>query len=174
VADYNRPVATESDFDLILAALEQRRVRYLVVGGVAVVLHGCPRFTADLDLVVALDRPNVVAAMEALSSLGYRPRAPVPGLDLADAEKRRAWVRDKGLTVFGLWSPAHPATEVDLFVEEPFPFDEAYARSVRVALGPADVSVASVADLIDLKRKAGRPKDEEDIRRLEEMLELDA
>ncbi len=165
-------MATESDFDLILAALERRKVRYLVVGGVAVVLHGCPRFTADLDLVVALDSPNVVAAMEALASLGYRPRAPVSGLDFADAEKRREWVQDKDLVVFGLWSPDHPATEVDIFVEEPFPFDEARARCVRAALGSIEVPIASVADLIALKRKAGRPKDEEDIRRLEEIVGL--
>jgi hypothetical protein len=162
--------ASESDFDIVLDALEKRSVRYLVVGGVAVVLHGYARFTADLDLVLALDPPNIIAAMEALTSLGYRPRAPVPFLDFADPGKRREWIREKGLTVLGLWSPEHPATEVDVFVEEPFAIDEALARATRAQLGANTIVVASIADLIDLKGKAGRPKDLEDIKKLQEIL----
>jgi len=162
--------AAESDFDIVLGALEERRVRYLVVGGVAVVLHGYARFTADLDLVIALDPPNVTAAMEALASLGYRPRAPVAALDFADPDKRREWIRDKGLTVLGLWSPKYPATEVDVFVEEPFAVDEALARATRAQLGATTIVVASIADLIELKRKAGRPKDLDDIEKLQEIL----
>jgi hypothetical protein len=158
--------ATESDFDLVFAALAKRNVRYLVVGGVAVVLHGVPRFTADVDIVLALDTANVLAALDALAELAYRPRAPVPLLHFSDASLRRGWIEEKGLTVFGLWSPDHPATEIDLFIEEPFPFDEALARATRVALGGTNVTVASIADLIDMKRRADRPKDREDIERL--------
>jgi len=160
----------ESDFDIVLAALEKRNVRYLVVGGVAVVLHGYVRFTADLDLVLALDPPNIIAAMEAVTSLGYRPRAPVAALDFADPGKRREWIREKGLTVLGLWSPEHPATEVDVFVEEPFSIDEALARATRAQLGTNTITVASIPDLIELKRKAARPKDLEDIEKLQEIL----
>jgi hypothetical protein len=158
--------ATESDFDLIFAALTKREVRYLVVGGVAVVLHGVPRFTADIDLVLALDAKNVLAALDALAELAYLPRVPVPLRDFADPALRREWSKDKGLTVLGLWSPDHPATEIDLFIEEPFPFDEAFARAVRVDLGTDHVTVASIADLIELKRRADRPKDREDVERL--------
>ena len=158
--------ATENDFDLVFAALAKRKVRYLVVGGVAVVLHGVPRFTADIDLVLALDRANVLAALDALAALAYRPRAPVPLLDFADPSLRRDWIEEKGLTVFSLWSPDHPATQIDLFVEEPFSFEEVFARATRVDLGANHVTVASVADLIELKRRADRPKDREDIERL--------
>jgi hypothetical protein len=161
---------SSNDFDLIFAELERHAVRYLVVGGVAVVLHGHARFTADLDLVIALDPANVRAAMAALSRLDYRPRAPVSAEQFADPDIREQWVREKGLTVFSLWSPAHPATEVDIFVEEPFPFDEAFARAARADLGEIHVAVASIADLIRLKRAAGRPKDEEDIRVLEALI----
>jgi len=160
----------ESDFELIFSTLGEHAVRYLVVGDVAVVLHGHPRFTADLDLVVALDRPNATAAIHALAALGYRPRAPVPALDFTDPEKREAWLREKQLTVLGLWSPDYPATEIDLFVEEPFPFDLAYERRTRAAIGANSISVASIQDLIALKTKAGRPKDLEDIRALQGIL----
>ena len=156
-----------SDFDLIFKALQDARVRYLVVGGVAVVLHGHLRFTADLDMVLALEPANVRAAMSALAGLGYRPRAPVSAEEFSDPEKRRQWVLEKGLTVFSLWSPEHPASEVDLFVEEPFPFDEAFARATRVTLGEVEVVVASIPDLVALKRAAGRSKDADDIAALQ-------
>jgi hypothetical protein len=160
-------VGDQSDFDVIFEALAN--VRYLVVGGVAVVLHGIPRFTADLDLVVALEPPNALAAMTALVALGYQPRAPVQAIQFADPATRRSWIDDKGLVVFSLWSPTHPATEIDVFVEEPFPFDEAYGRAVRADLGSCVVTIASVDDLIELKRRVGRPKDLADIAALEKL-----
>ena len=156
-----------SDFEVIFEALNEAQVRYLVVGGVAVVLHGHPRFTADLDLVVQLEPANAVRAIAALTALGYRPRAPVAAAAFADPDQRRSWVEDKGAVVFTLWSAERPATEVDLFVTEPFAFDEADARAVRADLGSVTVPVASIADVIALKRLAGRPKDLEDIAALE-------
>jgi hypothetical protein len=47
---------------------------------------------------------------------------PVPPEDLADPERRREWARTTDMTMFSLASPDHPATEIDLFIEEPFPF----------------------------------------------------
>jgi len=156
-----------SSLETIFEALERANVRYLVVGGVAVVLHGHPRFTADLDLVLALDADNLRAALDAFEPLGYAPRAPVPAEDLADPAQREDWVRNKGMTVFSLVSPAHPATEVDLFVEEPFPFEEAHARALQIDLGDVRVWVASLDDLVAMKRRAGRFQDLEDVRNLE-------
>jgi Nucleotidyl transferase AbiEii toxin, Type IV TA system len=158
-----------NDFEAVFAALQGAGVRYLVVGGVAVVFHGYPRFTADLDLVVALDRENVLALVDALATLGYRPRAPVPAAALADAETRHSWIQDKHLTVFSFWSPGHPATEIDVFVAEPF-LEPALARALRVQLGEVTVPVASIPDLIFLKRQSARPKDLDDIQALQAML----
>jgi hypothetical protein len=153
--------------ETIFIALQRAEVRYLVVGGVAVVLHGHPRFTADLDLVLALDATNVRAALAALSELGYTPRAPVLAEDLADPRKRADWIRNKGMIVFSLASPAHATTEVDLFVDEPFPFEAAYRRATWAELGDVRVAVASIPDLVEMKRRAGRPQDLEDVRQLE-------
>jgi hypothetical protein len=156
-----------SDLERIFAALEASSVRYLVVGGVAVVLHGHLRFTADLDLMLALDEPNVLAALAALERLGYRPRAPVPLRAFADPSQREDWARTKGMTVFSLWSPDLPGTEVDLFVSEPIRFEDAWLRRVRADLGGALVNVAALRDLTEMKRRAGRPQDLEDVRALE-------
>lgn len=154
------------DIEQVLEALGQAEVRYLVVGGVAVVLHGHLRATADLDLVVQLEEGNLLRALAALESLGYRPRAPVAVQAFADPQLRASWIRDKGLTVFSLWSDRFPQLEIDLFASEPFPFEEAYARAVRVPLGGQVATVASLGDLIAVKRAAGRPQDLRDVESL--------
>ena len=152
----------------IIDGLNQAKVRYLVVGGLAVVAHGYVRFTADIDLVLDFDENNLKRATEALSALGYRPRAPVPLEQFADNASRRAWIEQKGLTVFSLWSPGHPMTELDLFTEKPFTdFDRALKDALRKEVAPGVVaSFASLQDMVELKRQAGRPRDLEDIQKL--------
>ena len=152
----------------IFKSLDDAEVRYLVVGGVAVVLHGYPRFTADLDLVLELTQANASAAIAALQTLGYRPRAPVRAKDFANDDIRATWREEKGLTVFSLWSPNHPATEVDLFVEEPFDFSEAWSRRLDALLEDGTtVHVVGIDDLRALKQRVGRPKDLDDITQLD-------
>lgn len=154
------------DIERVLGALNSAGVRYLVVGGVAVVLHGHLRTTADLDLVVQLERDNVLKAVRALADLGYRPRAPVAAEAFADEAVRESWVRDKGLTVFSFWSSRALTLEVDLFVREPFGFADVYSRALKVPLENTFVWVISLLDLIALKSQARRPQDLEDIEAL--------
>ena len=134
--------------ETIVRELNAAEVQYLIVGGLAVVAHGYVRFTADVDVVLDLDSGNVIRAIGAFDRLGYRPRAPVALEEFADSEKRAQWVREKGLTVFSLYSPVHPATEVDVFVEAPFDFDVAYRRAGRVEV--ADGVAATFVGLEDL------------------------
>jgi hypothetical protein len=162
----------ENELLAILTGLAAEKVRFLVVGGVAVVLHGHPRFTADLDLVLDLDRENATKALQVLAAQGFRPRPPLALASFADPDVRRSWIEEKGLTVFSLWSPAAPGTEVDLFVEEPFDFALAYARADFVVLGGASVPVLSIPDLVALKRRVARPKDISDAEALEEIARM--
>ena len=156
-----------STIEIIIKTLNHRRIRYLIAGGLAVVAHGYVRFTADLDLILDLEYENLRAAMMVFGSLGYRPRAPVELEDFVHLENRNIWAREKGMTVFSLWSPDHPATEIDLFVEEPIPFEEAYKRSMLVDVAEGiEATVIGLDDLITLKRRAGRTKDIDDIEKL--------
>lgn len=154
-------------FEEIFASLEREGARYVVVGGFAVVMHGHARLTADIDLIIDLEQREARKAMAALTACGLRPRAPVPADDFADADKRRDWIEQKGMTVFSLWDPSNPLREVDVFVSHPVPFDELMARSVQMttASGTA-VRVASIDDLIVLKQLAGRERDLQDIEAL--------
>lgn len=158
---------TSSSLQSIFSALNASGVRYVIGGGLAVVAHGYLRFTADVDLMLSLDTDNLGRAIMVLKSLGYQPRAPVSIEALLDETQREQWIREKNLTVFSLNSPQHPATEVDIFLVLPIPFDQAYARSEERELLPGILArFCSVADLIAMKTKAGRPQDLEDIRQL--------
>ncbi|NOZ93432.1 MAG: hypothetical protein GXP47_01670 [Acidobacteria bacterium] len=153
-------------FERVFRALDRAGVRYLVVGGVAVVLHGYLRTTADLDLVIGLEPENVARAVGALEQAGFRPRAPVPLRSFADPVIRRSWIETKHLQVFSLWHEELPGFEVDLFVEEPFDFDVAWRRRVEVPLHDTTAAVVCLEDLLSLKRSAGRARDLEDVKAL--------
>lgn len=151
------------DIEAILAALNEEGARYLVVGGLAVVLHGHLRTTMDMDLVVHLEPENLARALHALERLGYQPVAPVALLDFADPATRARWIRDKNMIVFSLWQRDRPVFKVDLFVSEPFDFEAVYGRAVLVDLGSTEATVVALEDLIALKREAGRPQDLADL-----------
>jgi predicted nucleotidyltransferase len=156
--------------ELIVQELNRNKVQYLIAGGLAVVAHGYVRFTADVDLLLAMDSENLTIAMSALQGLNYRPRAPVDFKQFINPAHRKQWIEDKGLTVFSLFSPDHPATEIDLFVDPPLVFADAYSRAVHMEVSPGiKATFCSLDDLIDMKTKAGRPLDIEDIAQLRKL-----
>lgn len=136
-------------FEPIFDALNEAQVRYVVVGGVAVVLRGNARLTADLDIAVDLDPDQAGKAIRALTSLGLRPRIPVDAAEFSDPAARESWARDKGMTVFTLADPDDPFRSVDLFIENPIDFEELWARSDIVDLDSTEVRVASTEPMTD-------------------------
>lgn len=106
-------------------------------------------------------------AIRVLSALGLVPRAPVNADDYADPAARRSWFDDKGMRVLSFWDPQHPMRDVDLVVENPIDFDLLYQRSQLVSLATTKVRIASIEDLIQLKRLANRPEDQRDIEALQ-------
>ena len=158
---------TRRSVEAIVETLNAGGVRYLIAGGLAVVAHGHVRFTADVDLILDLTDGNVARAVEALQALGYRPRVPVSFEDFAKPDKRAQWAREKHMTVFSLYSDAHAATEIDLFVESPLDFEAAYASAARMEVAPGIEAVfVGYRDLVRLKELAGRDTDLDDIKRL--------
>ena len=163
-----------SDYQQLFRAFERYGVQYVVVGGLAVVLHGYIRTTVDLDLIVDLAPAEARKAVAALASAGYLPSAPVDPEGFADLQTRAAWIAEKGITVFSWFHREDPLRVVDLFVIEPIPFTELRERATIAAYRRTRVPVASIADLIALKRAAGRAQDFEDISRLEEIERIEA
>lgn len=160
-----------SSLEAIFNALNRAKVRFLVVGGVAVNAHGYGRNTFDLDLVIQLEPLNVDAAFEALGSAGYHPAQPVSAAQFGDPATRAAWIQEKGMVVLRFWSDAHPETPVDVFVAEPFDFDAEHRLALLQELAPGlIVPLVRVETLLSMKRAAGRLKDLADIDELNLLL----
>ena len=149
--------------DSIFRALNNARVRYLVVGGVAVIAHGYVRFTKDLDLVIGLDPENVERALVALESIRYRPLVPVAQLAFADPIQRERWIEEKHMIVFQMLDIDAPKTRLDIFVREPFNFADEYAQAFWQKYRGQDVPFVRRDALFKMKREAGRPHDLVDI-----------
>jgi len=158
-----------ADVETMLRALNDANVRYLIVGGLAVVAHGYVRYTRDVDIVVNLEHDNVVRAMEALERIGYRPLAPVRGVEFANAESRRKWIEEKNMIVFQLRGSDPDSTNLDVFVKEPFAFAEEYGRAKWDEVAGVRAPILRYEELIRLKRASGRPIDLGDIDQLELM-----
>jgi len=153
----------------LFKALNENNVQYIIVGGLATVLHGYARFTADVDLVINLNQAEAKKAINAITSLGLKPRAPIDPMQFTDESIRESWINDKNMLVFSFFDPNNPLMVLDVFIREPFPFDEMLKRVVHMNLGELSVSVCAINDLIEMKKKAGRPKDLEDIKYLESL-----
>jgi len=149
-------------FDTIFRALEESGVRYVVVGGIAVNLHGYQRFTKDVDIVIELIPEKALKALKALQSIGYSPRLPVALADFVNPEIRKSWIRDKGMLVFQLYNEQIHQT-VDIFADYPMDFEQLCRDAVPIQLGSASPRIASIDHLIEMKQGAGRPQDLVDI-----------
>ena len=160
-----------ASFEAIVHALADADVRYIVAGGLAVNAHGFLRYTKDVDFVVQLIPDNIERAFAAFHKLGYRPRVPITAKQFADSKLRESWVNDKNMQVLQFWSDQHGETPIDMFVVDPFPFDQEYTNAlVKPLLGASLVRFVSIPTLIRMKEAAGRTQDLVDIEHLRMML----
>ena len=163
--------AMPTDFIGFFAILAAARVRFVLVGGLALVLHGLDRLTADVDLVIDLSGDPARAAVQALTEAGYRPLAPVDPIALVDPEQRRQWQTVRNMQVFSFWDSSNMRPTVDIMLSPEVPFEELWAAALAMNIGGHEVRVASIEHLIRLKVAAGRPQDLADIERLRAKLQ---
>lgn len=152
----------------VARALEDRGVRYAVVGGLAVNLHGIPRATYDVDIVVPLDAPSLQGCREALESLGLRCRLPLVLESLAGQPSGALAARN--LIAVTFTDSNDPLREVDVLVAPPVNADDLVARSRRMEAPELAINVVCLEDLVAMKRAAGRPQDLADLAHLERLL----
>lgn len=149
--------------------LNRHEVRFLLVGGMAVVAHGYGRMTYDIDLVIHLTPDNIRRTFEALEKLDFRPRIPVTVDEFTNPRIREKWAREKRMIVLNFFSVKEEPCTIDLFIREPFSFDETYAKAVPSAVNGIPFRYVDLNTLIHMKREAGRAVDLEDVRHLEQL-----
>lgn len=128
---------TPETFCDVLEVLNRENVRYVVVGSVAVVLHGANRDVADLDIVIDPSPDEAQRCMHALASAGFVPSIPLP-------------LPVHLLTVVRLFDRL--SREVDVFVRKENLFKELWSNSKLVPLGNQTARIAGVEQLLQTKR----------------------
>jgi hypothetical protein len=155
-----------TDFIGLFTLLTAARIRFVVVGGLALLLHGLDRLTADVDLVIDLSTNATQDAVRALTLGGYRPMAPVDPMFLADPERRREWQSTRGMKVFSFWDSTNTRPTVDVILAPVVPFNDLWTDAAVVTIGGVGVRIASIPHLIKMKEAAGRTQDLADLERL--------
>lgn len=148
----------------VIRSLEKNKVKYAVIGGYAVALHGVARGTVDVDLVITIDKKVFKDAEQALMSLGLQPRLPITADDVYDY--RNEYINNKNLTAWTFVNPDNPTQIVDIVITE----DLKNIKTVSKKMFGINMKIASIPGLIAIKKKSGRPQDIEDIKALERLL----
>ena len=161
-------MAGEADLDVerLLGCLSGRGVDYVVVGGIAAVLWGSPRNTFDLDVCPATDSGNLEALGKALVELEARLRGIEE--DVPFSPDVRALAQVELLTLDTIAGPL----DILMRPDGAPAYERLRKGATRVDIGAVSVLVASIADLIAMKRAAGRLKDEVDVEELEAIQRL--
>jgi hypothetical protein len=150
----------------LFRTLQDEQVEYVLVGGLAINLHGVERATMDVDLVLAMDAANLRRFLNAATSLRLKPSLPVSIESLCDAKQLEEWVRDKHLIAFSLRPESTSLPTVDIIVRPAVPFDRMYGNRIEKDIGGVRLSLASIDDLIAMKTGTGRKQDASDIEAL--------
>jgi predicted nucleotidyltransferase len=161
------------DYLGILKRLNEAGVRYVVAGGVAVNLHGVPRMTYDLDLLVELTDDNLVRLVGLLEEWGFKPKVPVRLADLAVEEQRREWIEGKHMKAFCVVNDEWALSEIDILIDTPVGYAAAAENAARLVLGGVEIGVVSIDDLIVMKQGTGRAQDSADVEYLERVRDED-
>lgn len=142
------------DIESLLRLLNDRAAEYVVIGAVAMPMHGYSRNTLDIDILIRPTEANVAKVMDALRAFGY---------DLTDTSVRDFLDYKILLRQYAVEADIHPSVKG-------VTFDEVWEHRVAGEYLRTPAQFASLEDLIRMKEAANRPKDQEDLRVLRELL----
>jgi hypothetical protein len=141
------------DFKEFIQLLNENRVRYLVVGGYAVALHGHPRYTKDIDIWIESTTENATKVINVLDQFGFGSL----GLRAEDF-----------LVLDQIVQLGYPPNRIDLLTSLPgVDFDSCYTARVQVRMDELDVNFIDLRNLKISKRATGRLQDLADLESLE-------
>ena len=149
--------------------LNDNKIRYIVAGGLAVNLHGIPRLTYDVDLLVDMEEENLKRLLKLLKSLGFKPKVPVNISDFAISEKRNDWIKNKNMKAFCLVNEKFEIRELDIIINTPVSYESAEKSIVYKKLYDIEIPTVGLNELIKMKKNTGRLQDESDIKHLKRL-----
>ena len=157
----------------IIISLAAAEIKFVICGGVAVVLHGVERLTMDIDLAVSMETDNLSAMINVMHDIGMTPRVPVPAEALLNPDMRKIMVSEKNALVFTFIDIKNPYRQVDIFLQNENLYQDIIRDSSVVEICGYKISVISIEKLIQMKKEVNPPreKDLSDIRELMKIMD---
>ena len=147
----------------VCTALNEANVRYAIVGGYAVALHGAIRGTLDIDIALRWTLPDLSTMEAALISIGLVSRLPISANDVF--QFRDEYIRNRNLIAWNFHNPDDPSQQVDVIIN----FDAKSKKVLKKRLRNTDIPLLNIQDLIQMKKASARPQDIEDINALKQL-----
>lgn len=158
-------------YEEILREFQKQKVKYVLVGGIAVNLHGYMRATADLDILLEMSNENLGKVVKILKRQGYRVKQPVDPMGIADKKIREDWIKNKHMKAFNFYKEDE-FKEVDIIIKSPVSYDMAKRNIQRIKIGKMTLPVIALKDLIKMKKRTTRDIDKIDIKTLQQIDKL--
>ena len=156
----------------VLKEFQEQKVKYVIVGGIAINLLGYLRSTADMDILVEMSNDNLRKVVTILKKKGYHVKQPVDPMGIANEKIRHDWIENKHMKAFNFYKKDDALKEIDIIIESPVSYEKAKKDIVRVKIDDTILSVISIDNLIRMKRNTGRNVDKLDIEELKKMKKL--
>lgn len=150
-------------YEEILREFQRQKVKYVLVGGIAFNLLGGYRNTLDMDILVEMSDNNLAKIVKILKKRGYYVKQPVNPILIADKKTREDWIKNKNMKAFNFYKGEKNYEEVDLIIDSPVNFTQAFKDSVKIKIGHLNLIVISPKNFIKMKKKSGRQIDLRDI-----------
>ena len=144
-------------YEILFRELHDQNIEYMIVGGIAVNLHGYPRFTNDLDILLALDKDNIKKLSKIMQSLDYEPRLPVSIEVLEDEDTVKSFIEEKGMTAYSYIHKHQPQFNVDILVAESQDYANFTKEKMPASIWDIEVPVVCIDDLIAMKKIVNPP-----------------
>lgn len=158
-------------YEEIFRDFQKLKVKYLLVGGIALNLHGSFRNTADLDILVEMSNDNLRKIVSILKKHGYRVKQPVDPMGIADENTRKDWIEHKHMKAFNFFRDQE-LKEVDIIIDSPVSYEEAKGKAKRIKIGNLSLPLISIDHLIRMKENTGRETDRLDVAQLKKIKDL--
>ena len=149
-------------YEEILREFQKQKVRYILVGGIALNLLGVERATHDMDVLVEMSDDNLAKVVSILRGNGYRVKQPVDPMGIADKKIRADWINNKNMKAFNFYKEDE-MKEVDIIIDSPVKYNDARKDAAVIKSGLLNLSVISIKKLIKMKKDTGRPQDRLDV-----------
>ena len=138
------------DTESLLKSLKEHKVQFVIIGATAFPVHGYSRATLDIDIFIKPETANAEKTLSALEEFGY---------DITDITVDELLTKKILIRQYLVETDIHPHVKG-------VSFDDVWKNKVKAKFGNTFVWFASLDDLIEMKKAAGRPKDREDLKYL--------